>query len=83
MRGPWQDAHVGRIKDILGYEKDEVAGQSIAKIFHPDYIEKARACLNEILVDGLTASTTRCLNSIGYVFMHTISENGTRKLKLL
>jgi PAS domain S-box-containing protein len=41
-----------RIKDILGYEKDEVAGQSIAKIFHPDYIEKARACLNEILVDG-------------------------------
>jgi len=41
-----------RIKDILGYEKDEVAGQSIAKIFHPDYMQQARACLNEILVDG-------------------------------
>ncbi len=41
-----------RIKDLLGYEKDEVAGQSIAKIIHPDYMEKARACLNKILVDG-------------------------------
>ena len=41
-----------RIKELLGYEKDEVAGQSIAKIIHPDYIEKARACLNKILVDG-------------------------------
>jgi len=41
-----------RIKDLLGYEKDEVVGQSIAKIFHPDYLQQARACLNEILVDG-------------------------------
>ena len=41
-----------RIKELLGYEKDEVAGQSIAKIFHPDYMQQARACLNEILVDG-------------------------------
>ncbi|MFB0553081.1 MAG: PAS domain S-box protein [Phycisphaerae bacterium] len=41
-----------RIKDLLGYEKDEVVGQSIAKIFHPDYMEKAKTCLNEILVDG-------------------------------
>jgi len=41
-----------RIKDLLGYEKDEAAGQSIAKIFHPDYMEKAKTCLNKILVDG-------------------------------
>jgi len=41
-----------RIKELLGYEKDEVAGQSIVKIFHPDYMQQARACLNEILVDG-------------------------------
>jgi PAS domain S-box-containing protein len=41
-----------RIKELLGYEKDEVAGQSIAKIMHPDYMEKARNCLDKILVDG-------------------------------
>lgn len=41
-----------RIKDLLGYEKDEVAGQSIAKIIHPDYMEKARTCLNKISIDG-------------------------------
>ncbi len=41
-----------RIKDLLGYEKDEVAGQSIAMVMHPDYMEKARTCLNKILVDG-------------------------------
>ncbi len=41
-----------RIKDLLGYEKNEVVGQSIAKIIHPDYMEKARTCLNKILVDG-------------------------------
>ena len=41
-----------RIEDLLGYKKDEVARQSIAKIIHPDYMQQARACLNEILVDG-------------------------------
>jgi len=41
-----------RIKDLLGYEKGEVVGQSIAKIVHPVYTQQARACLNEILVNG-------------------------------
>jgi len=42
-----------RIKNVLGYEKDEVVGQSIAKIIHPDYMEKAKTCLNEVLTAGL------------------------------
>ncbi len=42
-----------RIKDVLGYERDEVVGQSIAKIIHPDYMEKAKTCLNEVLTVGL------------------------------
>ncbi len=41
-----------RVKDILGYEREEIAGQSIAKIIHPDDIERAKACLNEIFVHG-------------------------------
>ncbi|MHA2315295.1 MAG: PAS domain S-box protein [Candidatus Hermodarchaeia archaeon] len=42
-----------RIKDVLGYERDEVVGQSIAKIIHPDYMEKAKTCLDEVLTVGI------------------------------
>ena len=43
----------GRIKDFLGYEKEEIVGQTMAKIIHPDYIAKAQRALNEILTRGV------------------------------
>ena len=42
----------GRVKDILGYERDEIIGESIEKTIHPDYLDKAREALDEILRTG-------------------------------
>ncbi|MFA5222309.1 MAG: PAS domain S-box protein, partial [Methanoregula sp.] len=41
-----------RVKDLLGYEKSEIIGQSVAKIIHPDQIVKAQGCLTKILSTG-------------------------------
>lgn len=43
-----------RISSILGYSKEEMIGQSIQKIIHPDYHKKAIECLSEILSTGLS-----------------------------
>ena len=41
-----------RIQQLLGYKPDEIIGQSIAKIIHPDYLGKVQECLKEIMVKG-------------------------------
>ncbi len=41
-----------RVKEVLGYEKEELIGQPAAKIIHPDYLEKANEALQEILSKG-------------------------------
>ncbi len=41
-----------QIKRVLGYDKDEIVGQSMAKIIHPDYMEKAHKSLTEVLETG-------------------------------
>ncbi len=43
-----------RILDILGYQKEEIIGQSMAKIIHPDYLSKAEKALQEILTTGFS-----------------------------
>ena len=41
-----------RTREVLGYERDEIIGQPISKIIHPDYLDKAQKGLNEILTKG-------------------------------
>ncbi len=41
-----------KIADILGYKKEDVVGESVAKIIHPDYMEKAKGCLEEMFTTG-------------------------------
>ncbi|WP_157197254.1 PAS domain S-box protein [Methanohalobium evestigatum] len=43
-----------QIKNILGYEKEEVIGQSMTKIIHPDYVNKSFEILHEILNYGFS-----------------------------
>ncbi len=40
------------IKHVLGYEPEEIIGQSMAEIIHPDYVDKAVESLKEILAKG-------------------------------
>ncbi|MBR9706241.1 PAS domain S-box protein [Candidatus Pacearchaeota archaeon] len=41
-----------QIKRVLGYEKSELIGESIAKVMHPNYLEKAQESLNIVLTRG-------------------------------
>ncbi len=41
-----------RTREVLGYERDEIIGQPISKIIHPDDLDKAQKGLNEILTKG-------------------------------
>lgn len=41
-----------RIKEMLGYERKEIIGQTMGKIIHPDYLPKAQKALKEILTKG-------------------------------
>lgn len=43
-----------RIQEVLGYESDEIIGQPMAKIIHPDYLAKAQDSLKEILTKGFS-----------------------------
>ncbi len=43
-----------RINAFLGYTKKEIIGNSMGKIIHPDYMEKAAESLNEILQTGFS-----------------------------
>ena len=41
-----------RVREFLGYSPEEIIGQSMAKIFHQDYLEKAQKSLKEIMNKG-------------------------------
>lgn len=41
-----------RIRGLLGYEPEEIVGQSMAKIIHPDWMDKAQESLGLILEKG-------------------------------
>ncbi|MFH1719349.1 MAG: PAS domain S-box protein, partial [Planctomycetota bacterium] len=43
-----------RILEILGYQKEEVIGQSMAKIIHPDYLADAEKALQEVFTIGFS-----------------------------
>lgn len=47
-----------RIKGVLGYEKAEIIGKSMAKIIHPDYHKKAQESLEEIISKGVSHNKT-------------------------
>jgi len=42
----------GKIKEVLGYEKEEVIGTSIAALFHPDHLHRALEILKEVVKEG-------------------------------
>jgi PAS domain S-box-containing protein len=41
-----------RLKEILGYEKDKIVGQSITSLLHPDHHDKIFTSLNKIIEEG-------------------------------
>ncbi len=41
-----------RVKEFLGYDKDEIVGQPMAKVVHPDYLERAEEALREMASGG-------------------------------
>lgn len=41
-----------RTGEVLGYEREEIIGQSMSKIIRPDYMDKAFESLNEIMTTG-------------------------------
>jgi PAS domain S-box-containing protein len=41
-----------RVREFLGYSPEEIIGQSMVKIFHQDYIDKAQKSLKEIMNKG-------------------------------
>jgi PAS domain S-box-containing protein len=43
-----------RVTDVLGYERDQIVGQSIANVFHADNLGRAWQCLNEALSAGFS-----------------------------
>lgn len=43
-----------RIEDVLGYTVEEIKGQPMSKIIHPDYMHKANEVLVEILETGFS-----------------------------
>ncbi|MEZ5357757.1 MAG: PAS domain S-box protein [Candidatus Zixiibacteriota bacterium] len=43
-----------RIKEVLGFDKDEVIGRSMATIIHPDYVEVAKQSLMETMTTGIS-----------------------------
>lgn len=42
----------GKIHEVLGYEKEEVIGRSIAALFHPDHFHRAYETLKEVIKKG-------------------------------
>jgi len=42
----------GKIEEVLGYEKEEVIGRSIAALFHPDHLYRVFEILKEVVKKG-------------------------------
>lgn len=43
-----------RVREFLGYEKEEILGRPMSRIIHPDYLDKAQTILKEILTQGFS-----------------------------
>jgi len=43
-----------RVREFLGYEKEEILGRPMARIIHPDCLDKAQDALKEILIRGFS-----------------------------
>lgn len=43
-----------RVREVLGYEKEDILGRSMARIIHPDCIARAQNALQEILSKGFS-----------------------------
>ena len=43
-----------RVREFLGYEKEEILGRPMSRIIHPDYLDKAQTALKEILTQGFS-----------------------------
>ncbi len=42
----------GKIEEVLGYEREEVIGRSIAALFHPNHLHRALEILKEVVKKG-------------------------------
>ena len=42
----------GKIREVLGYDREEVIGRSIAALFHPDHFHRAHETLREVIKKG-------------------------------
>ncbi len=46
----------GKIREVLGYEREEVVGRSIAALFHPDHLHRIYETLKEVIKKGSSYS---------------------------
>ena len=68
-----------RVRDVLGYEKTEVTGQSLAKILHHEDLTREQDCLAEIMTDG-TVYNRHCkmVKKDGHVIDVSINATGIK-----
>jgi two-component system NtrC family sensor kinase len=58
----------GRAESMLGYGREELIGQSMARVLHPDYAEAARQALEETLAKGFAYDKgCRCVRKDGSI----------------
>ncbi|UGV39871.1 PAS domain S-box protein [Methanococcoides orientis] len=70
-----------QITTVLGYEKEEILGHSIAKIIHPDYLDKALASLQEMLETGFSyGKEYKMVRKDGNLIDVVINSSGINKL---
>ncbi len=68
-----------RVKKILSYDRSEIIGQSIAKIIHPEYMEQAKKCMEEILTKGFALQKEyKMVKKDGTVIDVEINANGLK-----
>ncbi|WP_233125595.1 PAS domain S-box protein [Methanohalophilus portucalensis] len=69
-----------KLKNFLGYEKDEIIGYPMSKIIHPDYHDKAFESLQEILVTGYSKDKEyRMVKKNGQILDVLINSSGINK----
>ncbi|MBP1748950.1 MAG: sensory transduction histidine kinase [Deltaproteobacteria bacterium] len=44
----------GKIKEVLGYDKDEIIGKSVAALFHPHDLHKVQETVKEVIKKGVS-----------------------------
>ncbi len=69
-----------QIHHFLGYERDEIIGQPMAKIIHPDFMPKAEESLKEILKTGFSYNQEyRMVKKDGRLIDVSINSSGVNK----